>query len=169
MPTLMTRSPDRMWLREELLQLLSVAGTLAGLSITAVALLHTAGHADASPTIVDDMLVISALLFLLCTYAIFFALRTRRDTIARRLERLADVLFLLALTGMVSSGFGLHPALNTLDSIAARACPSIASGQFGLKEKRFSNYRITGTTVSSGSGGTTSRMSRPNGATTRGA
>jgi len=49
--------------------------------------------------------VISALLFLLCTYAIFFALRTRRDTVARRLERLADVLFLLALTGMVSSGF----------------------------------------------------------------
>ena len=105
MPTLMTRSPNRMWLRKELLKLLSVAGTLAGLSITAVALLHTAGHADASPTIVDDMLVISALLFLLCTYAIFFALRTRRDTIARRLERLADVLFLLALTGMVSSGF----------------------------------------------------------------
>ena len=105
MPTLMTRSPDRMWLREELLQLLSVAGTLAGLSITAVALLHTVGHADASPTIVDDMLVISALLFLLCTYAIFFALCTRRDTVARRLQRLADVLFLLPLTGMVSSGF----------------------------------------------------------------
>ena len=102
MPTLMTRSPDRMWLREELLQLLSVAGTLAGLSITAVALLHTVGHADASPTIVDDMLVISALLFLLCTYAIFFALRTRRDSVARRL---ADVLFLLLLTGRVSSGF----------------------------------------------------------------
>ena len=134
MPTLMTRSPDRMWLREELLQLLSVAGTLAGLTITAVALLHTVGHADATPTIVDDMLVSSALLFLLCTYAIFFALRTRRDTVARRLERLADVLFLLALTGMVSSGFGLHPALNTLDSIAARAFPSSASGQFGLKK-----------------------------------
>ena len=78
MPTLMTRSPDRMWLREELLQLLSVAGTLAGLFITAVALLHTAGHADASPTIVDDMLVSSALLFLLCTYAIFFALARQR-------------------------------------------------------------------------------------------
>ena len=105
MPTLMTRSPDRMWLREELLQLLSVAGTLAGLFITAVALLHTVSHADATPTIVDDMLVISALLFLLCTYAIFFALSTRRDTVAQRLERLADVLFLLTLTGMVSSGF----------------------------------------------------------------
>ena len=52
-----------------------------------------------------SLLVISALLFLLCTYAIFFALRTRRDTVARRLERLADVLFLLALTGTVSSGF----------------------------------------------------------------
>lgn len=102
----MTPHPThRTWLREELLQLLSVSGTLAGLSITAVALLHSVGRTSAGSTIADDMLVISALLFLLCTYAIFVALRTRRDAVAERLEQIADVLFLLALTGMVGSGF----------------------------------------------------------------
>ncbi len=58
-----------------------------------------------SETIADDLLAISALLFLLCTYSIFFALRTRRNTLALVLEKIADALFLLALTGMVASGF----------------------------------------------------------------
>ena len=101
----MDRVDKRAWMREELLQLLAVAGTLAGLSITSVALLHTVGHVKPTATIADDMLVLSALLFLLCTYAIFFALRTRQLRIARILERAADTLFLLALTGMVASGF----------------------------------------------------------------
>ena len=98
------RNP-RTWMRDELLQLLSVAGTLAGLSITAVALLHSVGQKQTSSTIADDVLVLSALLFLLCTYAIFITLRTRRPGWARRLEQVADVLFLLAMTGMVASGF----------------------------------------------------------------
>ena len=96
---------QRTWVREELLQLLAVAATLAGLSITSVALLHTVGHTRLTPTIADDVLMLSALLFLLCTYAIFIALRTRRPGWARRLEQVADVLFLLAMTGMVASGF----------------------------------------------------------------
>ena len=95
----------RTWMREELLQLLAVAATLAGLSITSVALLHTVGQTRLTPTIADDVLLLSALLFLLCTYAIFFALRTRKPRWALMLERLADALFLLALTGMVASGF----------------------------------------------------------------
>lgn len=33
------------------------------------------------------------------------ALRTRRETLAVLLEKLADILFLLALSGMVGSGF----------------------------------------------------------------
>lgn len=53
----------------------------------------------------DDMLAISALLFLLCTYLIFFALRVARDAMAQRLERMVDALFLLGLTGMVAAGF----------------------------------------------------------------
>ena len=93
------------WLREELLHLLSLSGTLAGLCITGVALFHTLGRASLTETVADDALAVSALLFLVCTYTIFFALRTRREALALALERIADVLFLLALTGMVASGF----------------------------------------------------------------
>ena len=53
----------------------------------------------------DDGLAFSALAFLVCTYVIFLALRAHRNGRARRLEQLADVLFLLALTLMVASGF----------------------------------------------------------------
>jgi hypothetical protein len=93
------------WLREELLHLLSLAATLAGFCITGVTLFHTIGKPTVSSTVADDLLALSALVFLVCTYVIFFALRSRSDRLANVLEKLADALFLLALTGMVASGF----------------------------------------------------------------
>lgn len=39
------------------------------------------------------------------TYFVFWALRTRRPKIAERLDKASDVLFSLALTGMVIAGF----------------------------------------------------------------
>jgi len=93
------------WVREELLHLLSLSGTLAGLCITGVALFHTLGKASASATVADDLLAFAALLFLVCIYVIFFALRARREAVARTLEKVVDALFLLALTAMVASGF----------------------------------------------------------------
>lgn len=93
------------WNREELLQLLSLSGTLAGLSITGVTLLRTLGNTSSVGTIADDVLVVTALLFLLCCYISFFALRTGKKTITVKLIWLADVLLLSALTSMVASGF----------------------------------------------------------------
>jgi hypothetical protein len=93
------------WQRDELLHLLSLSGTLAGLCITGVTLFHTLGGASLPETIADNTLAISALLFLVCTYMIFFTLRTKRHRVALLLERIADVTFLLALTGMVAAGF----------------------------------------------------------------
>lgn len=104
--TLMSQEPRQAtWIREELLNLLSVSGTLAGLCITGVTLFHTTGRTSLPETLADDVLAVSALLFLLCTYAIFIALRTRREKVAALLEKAADTLFLLALSGMVCSGF----------------------------------------------------------------
>lgn len=100
-----TRTPNSTWLREELLHLLSTSGTLAGLSITGVTLLHSLGKESVVQTIADDALALSSLLFLLCTCAIFMALRIQSGPLARTLEKIADALFLLALTGMVSAGF----------------------------------------------------------------
>lgn len=93
------------WVREELLHLLSLSGTMAGLCITGVTLFYTAGHPSPASSIADDMLAVCALLFLLCTYLIFFALRTRKPALAASLEKAVDVLFSIALTGMVATGF----------------------------------------------------------------
>lgn len=102
----MIRSTRRsIWQREELLHLLSLSATLAGLCITGVTLFHTFGKSMVTQTIADDLLAVSALMFLICAYSIFWALRSRYALLNQVLERLADVMFLMALTGMVASGF----------------------------------------------------------------
>lgn len=93
------------WLRAELLHLLSLSGTLSGLCVTGVTLFHTMGKASLQETLADDILAISALMFLLCTYMIFFALRTRQESLALTLEKVVDTIFLRALTSMITSGF----------------------------------------------------------------
>lgn len=93
------------WLREELLHLLTLSGTLAGLCITGVTLFHTMDVPTYMSSRADDLLAITALLFLICTYFIFFALRTERQALAMLLNKIVDTLFLLALTSMVVSGF----------------------------------------------------------------
>lgn len=91
--------------REELRHLLSVSGTMAGLCITAVTLIATIGRASGvAATIVDEIFVICGVLFLLCTYFVFWALRTGRPELAAQLDRVAAMLFAIALTGMVSAG-----------------------------------------------------------------
>ncbi|MFD2262838.1 hypothetical protein ACFSM5_08060 [Lacibacterium aquatile] len=95
----------RRWAREELISLLSLSGTLAGLSITGVTLFRTLTGTQATGTLADDLLAICALAFLLSCYAIFWALRTRHDQTATRLTQIADALFLGGLTVMVFVGF----------------------------------------------------------------
>ena len=46
------------WQREELLHLLSLSATLAGLCITGVTLFHTLGRSSLPQTIADDALAI---------------------------------------------------------------------------------------------------------------
>lgn len=93
------------WLREELISLLSVSGTLAGLCITVVALMKTIGKAASVATIVDDLFAICALLFLVCVYLIFAALRVRQARIGSYLLKLVDIAFLVALTLMTGAAF----------------------------------------------------------------
>jgi hypothetical protein len=92
-------------LRDELLHLLSLSGTLAGLCITAVTLFHTLQKNSIATTVADDLLAVAALLFLVCTYLIFFSLKTRSESRSVSLARIVDICFLIALTSMVISGF----------------------------------------------------------------
>ena len=100
-------SPARseIWLREELLHLLSVSGTLAGLCVTVVAVMNTLGRSERAASVVDDLFALCALLFLACTYLIFTALRSQRPTVSSTLTRIVDGLFLVALTLMTGASF----------------------------------------------------------------
>jgi uncharacterized membrane protein SpoIIM required for sporulation len=91
--------------RDELLGLLSTAGSLAGLCITIVAFMNTFDKARASITIVDDMLAMCAAGFLFCIYLIFWALRSHNASLAEVLIRVVDVVFLLAITAMTIAAF----------------------------------------------------------------
>lgn len=97
-------TPDTTW-RTELLSILNLSGTLAGLSVTALALLHTFNQVAQVSTVVDDMLAVCSLLFLLCAYTAFWALKTRKPPLAALLVKVTDVLFLLSFTLMIVATF----------------------------------------------------------------
>ena len=98
--------PDANW-RTELLSVLNLSGTLAGLSVTALALalLHTFNQNNTNSTVVDDMLAVCSLLFLLCAYAAFWALKTRKPRLAQTLVKVTDILFLASFTLMIVATF----------------------------------------------------------------
>jgi hypothetical protein len=95
------------WVREELIHLLSVSATLAGLCVTVVALMNTFGKSSHVATVVDDIFAVCALLFLVSIYTIFSALRTRKLSVARALAKVVDAMFLAALTLMTVAAFML--------------------------------------------------------------
>lgn len=87
-----------------LLSLLPTSGTLAGISIGLVGLIHTAPGAG-SKTIVDDLDAFAALGFLIVCYLVFFALRHQESKVGHTLVVVIDIIFLFALTLLVFSGF----------------------------------------------------------------
>jgi len=100
----MTRA-NSSWLREELLHLLSVSATLSGLCITVVALMNAFAKEITTVSVVDDIFAICALLFLICMYLIFTALRMKNTHRLNSVVNLIDFLFLLAMTSMTLAGF----------------------------------------------------------------
>jgi len=90
--------------RGVLLSLLPTSGTLAGIAVGLVGLINTRAGSDAS-TLADDILMLSALGFLVVCYLIFFAIRKIDSAAAHRIIRVIDVIFLFSLTLIVFSGF----------------------------------------------------------------
>jgi hypothetical protein len=95
---------QRKWDRHEILQLLTLSATLAGLSITALTIFKKQGADKFAVTIADDILAAVRWDFVGDLF-IFFSLRTRNPSLATKLELIGDVIFLVALTGMVATGF----------------------------------------------------------------
>ncbi|UJP06213.1 MAG: hypothetical protein LZF61_04345 [Nitrosomonas sp.] len=92
--------------RELLLRLLSISASLAGFCVAGIGLLHNQFKAQKFESIGDDFLALAAVIFLLCTYLAFWALRTRQKRRLFLLAKIIDILFLTGLTLTVISGVG---------------------------------------------------------------
>jgi len=74
---------------------------MVGVCLTVIGLVRvviTLGKAD---TFADDLLALDALLFLVCCFVSYAALRSRGSRRMHRLERIADGVFILAMVVMV--------------------------------------------------------------------
>ena len=90
--------------RDAMLSLLSTAGTLAGIGVGLVGFLNT-GHDNTAASIADDILLLSALGFLVVCYLVFFAVGNVSTATTWRMMRAIDIVFLASMTLMVLAGF----------------------------------------------------------------
>ena len=85
-------------LHEDLcVHLFTVSAGMVGVCLTVIGLIRvviTVGKVD---TLADDLLAVDALLFVLSCFTAYWALRARPKQRMRRLERIADTSFLLAM------------------------------------------------------------------------
>lgn len=87
-----------------MLSLLPTSGTLAGIGVGLAGLLVNRPK-GASATLADEILLFSALGFLVVCYLIFFAIRNIESSVSKTIMQLIDALFLISLTLIVFSGF----------------------------------------------------------------
>lgn len=74
---------------------------MVGVCMAGISLFHILNALGRFRVLGDDLLAADALLFLLACFAAFWALRTGHPSFGVIMEKLADTLFLLALTLMV--------------------------------------------------------------------
>jgi hypothetical protein len=92
-------------IKNELLHMLSLSGTLAGLCVTVVAVMNALDKSARATMVVDDLFALCALLFLICIYLIFSALRIRKLSISKTLVKSVDIIFIVAMTLMTCAAF----------------------------------------------------------------
>jgi hypothetical protein len=79
----------------------SISAGMAGVCLTAIGLIRVVISYTHRDTIADDVLAFDAILFLIATLSAYFSLRVDAETRFHRLERIADVAFLLAMSTLV--------------------------------------------------------------------
>jgi uncharacterized membrane protein len=83
------------------IHIFTVSSAMVGVCLTVIGLIRvviTLGNAD---TLADDLLAGDALLFLVSCLLSYWALRSRTVRRMHRLEKIADVIFIVAMIGMV--------------------------------------------------------------------
>ena len=96
--------------RDAMLSLLSTSGTLAGIGVGLVGFINV-GRGGTAATLADDILLLSALGFVIVCYLVFFAVRNLSAASTWRMLAVIDVVFLGSLTLMVLAGFIVAYAL----------------------------------------------------------
>jgi len=84
------------------IHILSVSAGMVGVCLTVIGLIRVVITLRKADTFADDLLAFDAILFLVACLSSYWALRTRSAQRMYRLERFADVVFLLALALMVT-------------------------------------------------------------------
>ncbi|HVE49239.1 MAG TPA: hypothetical protein VNG69_06425 [Casimicrobiaceae bacterium] len=79
-----------------------VSSAMVGVCLTVIGLVQVVVSIKTLETIADDLLAADALLFLAASVVSYWALRTRDASRVAVLERVADVMFLSAIAGMVA-------------------------------------------------------------------
>ena len=95
------RVPNNGLEKDICIHIFTVSSAMVGVCLTVIGLVRvviTLGKAD---TIADDFLASDALLFLISCLLSYWALRSRTLRRMHRLERIADVIFIVAMIGMV--------------------------------------------------------------------
>jgi hypothetical protein len=95
------RDPNTHLEHDICIHIFTVSSAMVGVCLTVIGLIRvviTLGRAD---TLADDLLAGDALLFLISCLLSYWALRSRGLRRMHRLEKIADVIFIVALIGMV--------------------------------------------------------------------
>lgn len=94
---------DNQQKREEKLSIniFTVSAGLIGVCITLIGIINVFCSVRSRKTIIDDLVVFNAIGFLAACILSYCALRTRNNHNFERLERFADGIFLISLTGLI--------------------------------------------------------------------
>src|SRR5437868_14933585 len=83
------------------IHIFTVSSAMVGVCLTVIGLIRVVITFGSADTLADDFLAADALLFLISCLLSYWALRSRGLRRMHRLERIADVIFIIAMIGMV--------------------------------------------------------------------
>src|SRR5438034_8274665 len=95
------RDPNSHLERDICIHIFTVSSAMVGVCLTVIGLIRVVITLGTADTLADDFLAGDALLFLISCLLSYWALRSRGLRRMHRLEKVADVTFIVAMIGMV--------------------------------------------------------------------
>lgn len=83
------------------LSVFSISAGMVGVCLTAIGILRLVAAQTKVQTLGDEFLAADAVMFVVCCFLSFWSFKTRQARLRQRLRLVVDVLFMLALVGMV--------------------------------------------------------------------